>query len=353
VEARWAHNPKVAGSNPAPATKADKADSIESAFSFAPEKQSIIADLQKLPQADRLIIAQILQSKPANLLEKPIDGYDDWRSELRLRGLSEGTIELYSRTVRKLFEQYPAPSSRTIRAYLDDRLEFVTPTKVRNDQKALRSFFNFLEAEGLWFDNPVKGMQLLKTKKVIRQAPDKEHVDKLLRAWDGRERRLKFRLFILLFLDTGMRINEACTLRTENVNLERLEVKIMGKGGKERIVPISPVTADLIREYRQKNPNVKSDGYLFPYNGRNGYHSKHTLEKTFRRLCKRLGIPKITPHMLRHYFATYALRNGAKLEIVSRILGHSSVAITADVYRTVKQDEIQTEHRKYSPLASS
>jgi site-specific recombinase XerD len=55
--------------------------------------------------------------------------------------------------------------------------------------------------------------------------------------------------------------------------------------------------------------------------------------------------------MLRHYFATYALRNGAKLEIVSRILGHSSVAITADVYRTVKQDEVREEHKKYSPLA--
>ena len=56
--------------------------------------------------------------------------------------------------------------------------------------------------------------------------------------------------------------------------------------------------------------------------------------------------------MLRHYFATYTLRNGAKLEVISKILGHSSVAITADVYRTVKQDEIQEEHRKYSPLAN-
>jgi len=55
--------------------------------------------------------------------------------------------------------------------------------------------------------------------------------------------------------------------------------------------------------------------------------------------------------MLRHYFATHALRNGAKLEVISKILGHSSVAITADVYRTVKQDEIREEHQKYSPLS--
>jgi integrase/recombinase XerD len=61
----------------------------------------------------------------------------------------------------------------------------------------------------------------------------------------------------------------------------------------------------------------------------------------------------ITPHGLRHYFATYALKNGAKLEVISRILGHASVGITGDVYRTVKQDEIRDEHMRFSPLAGN
>ena len=60
----------------------------------------------------------------------------------------------------------------------------------------------------------------------------------------------------------------------------------------------------------------------------------------------------ITPHGLRHYFATYALKNGAKLEVISRILGHASVGITGDVYRTVKQDEIREEHTRFNPLSS-
>jgi len=267
------------------------------------------------------------------------------------RGLAEGTIRLYTDTVNRFVKIYPSPTPRDVRDYSVMRLEKVTPTKVRNDQKSLRSFFNFLEIEGLWLDNPTKGLQLLKTKSVIRQAPEKEHVDKLLKAWNGQERRLKFRLFILLFVDTGIRILEACTLRVENVNLERLEIKVMGKGGKERVVPISPVTGHMIKEYLQKNPDIKNEGYLFPYTGKDGYHSKNNLEKTFRRLCKRLGIPRICPHMLRHYFATYSLRNGAKLEVISKILGHSSVAITADVYRTVKQEEIREEHQRFSPLA--
>jgi len=96
------------------------------------------------------------------------------------------------------------PTTRDVRNYSVQRLQEVTPTKVRNGQKALRSFFSFLEDEGLWLDNPTKGIQLLKVKRIIRQAPEKEHVDKLLGAWRGHDRRMKFRLFILLFADTAM-----------------------------------------------------------------------------------------------------------------------------------------------------
>ena len=176
-------------------------------------------------------------------------------------------------------------------------------------------------------------------------------MDMLLSAWQGEESRLKQRLLILLFVDTGIRISEAHTLTVKNVDLDQLEIRVLGKGGKERVVPISPVTADMIREYMENNPHIKKDGYLFPSNSAKGYQWRHNLEKSFRRLCDHLGIPRITPHMLRHYFATHALRNGAKLEIISKILGHSSIAITADVYRTVRQDEIKEEHRRFSPVA--
>jgi len=151
-------------------------------------------------------------------------------------------------------------------------------------------------------------------------------------------------------VDTGLRLSEACSIKRENVDLDNLQVKVEGKGKKERVVPISPVVVDRLREYINKeNPQGE---YLFPANNKLGYQGIRSVERTFTRLCKRLGIkPAISPHHLRHYFATYALKNGAKLEIVSRILGHASVGITGDVYRTVRQDEIQAEHKKYSPLA--
>jgi integrase/recombinase XerD len=319
--------------------------------------RSLLNEIAKLSQEEREQLSTLIQGK-TSLLGSPAEGLKDWEAEMVARGLSKGTITMYLRSVKKFLELYPMPTSRDLRNYAVQRKETrydgkpggVSDSKIRNDQKSLRSFFNFLEGEGLWVDNPAKKLRLMKTDKVIRQAPDKENVDKLLDAWRGSQQRLEERLLILIFVDTGLRIREACSIELKNVDLKNSEIKVMGKGRKERIVPISPITKSLIQEYLDKVPGIRGGRYLFATGSLQGYKSIHNLDRTFRRLCKKLGIPRVTPHMLRHYFATYALKNGAKLEVISKILGHASVAITADVYRTVKQDEIKEEHRKYSPV---
>jgi len=354
VAARRAHNPKVAGSNPAPATKKNKKPVSQEAGFFVSKDNNLsglLSKISKLSSADMQLLGSLIQSKPASILATPSDGIKDWQNELNIRGLSPRTIRMYSATLRQVFKQYPNPISQTVRAYLADRLVAVSPTKVRNDQKGIKSFFNFLEEQGLWLDNPVKGMKLLRIAKVIRQAPDKEDVDKLLKAWHSSKRRLKERLFIALFADTGIRLTEACSIQRQNVFIDRQEIKVLGKGKKERIVPISPAVVELVNQYLA---TLYSDSiYLFPARNKNGFQDQRIIDRVFVRICKRLHIKPITPHCLRHYFATYTLRNGAKLEVISRILGHASVGFTGDVYRTVKQDEIRDEHPKFSPLASS
>jgi integrase len=321
--------------------------------------KSLLNQIAKLSPEERELLFSLAQGK-ASTLNSPAEGIQDWETDMVARGLTRGTIDMYTGTVKRFLSLYPMPTSRDLRNYSVQRLQVVTPTKVRNDQKALRSFFNFLEAEGLWLANPAKSLKLIKTDKVIRQAPDKEDVDKLLGAWAGSQQRIKDRLLIALLVDTGLRISEACSIEWENVDIENSQIKVMGKGRKQRIVPISPVIVAKLREYLGTG---SPQGYLFPA----GQKPKHIQEKygeeikrphwgtrsvdrTFRRICKRLGIKPISPHGLRHFYATTMLKNGAKLEIVSKILGHASVGITADVYRTVKQDEIQAEHAKYSPL---
>jgi site-specific recombinase XerD len=312
--------------------------------------KSLLKQVAQLSPEERKELLSVLQSDKSSTLSSPTEGLPDWQADMVARGLAKGTISLYTRTVKRFLDLYPMPTRRDVRNYSVQRLQEVSPSKVRNDQKSLRSFFGFLEVEGLWIDNPTKGLKLLKTDKVIRQAPEKEHVDQLLAAWGDSAQRLEDRVLITLFVDTGLRIREACSLEIKNIDLPNRQLKVMGKGRKERLVPISPITASLIQEYLDKHSWLKEGRYLFATGSKQGYKSIHNLERTFRRLCKRLGIPRVTPHMLRHFFATVSLRNGAKLEVISKILGHSSVAITADVYRTVKQDEIQAEHEKFGPL---
>ncbi|GAI54943.1 unnamed protein product [marine sediment metagenome] len=114
--------------------------------------------------------------------------------------------------------------------------------------------------------NPVAKMKLLKVAKVIRKAPEPEDVNKLLAAWSGPSNagRMKDRLLIALLADTGLRITEACSIKEENINLDELQIKVMGKGKKERIVPISPVIADKIQEYREYH---KTTEFLYPASG--------------------------------------------------------------------------------------
>jgi len=152
---------------------------------------------------------------------------------------------------------------------------------------------------------------------------------------------------VILLLDTGLRISEACSIQIANINLGQLEILVDGKGGKQRIVPISPFTASLLNGWLDIYKPVK---WLFPANNANGYWDKTSLEKTMRLVCRINNIRPITPHCLRHFFATHNLKYGARLDVISKILGHASTAITADIYVHVDRDDIHNTHRSFSPL---
>ena len=126
--------------------------------------QLLLLSILKLPQADRQLLNSLLQSKPASILTTPSNGVTDWQNDLNIRGLSPNTVDLYSRTVMKVLRVYPNPTSQQIRAYLADRLKVASQTKVRNDQKALKSFFNFLEGPGLWLDKENNRKKLIYSK---------------------------------------------------------------------------------------------------------------------------------------------------------------------------------------------
>lgn len=306
-------------------------------------------------------------------LEKPADGIGAWLDKLRGEGYSPGTIRSYHYIVRKYLAEDPKPTPQSIRAFLARRLEVdkVSATAVKNDQKALKSLFTFLYDEGLWGNNPMARIKPIKIPKKEREPATTEQVEALLRgdytlrtrvskkvaATDRdkakykqrtRETTARFKAMMHILCNTGFRVTEAASILRDNVKFKPPQIKVMGKGGKERVVPISIEAACYIAFWIDASKHIDSP-YLFPGVDPQRHWDVSSIQENMHRVCTKLGIPPVTPHMIRHWFATSMLRNGAKLEVVSRLLGHARLDTTG-VYRHVLSDEIQEEYNKHRPV---
>jgi len=271
-----------------------------------------------------------------------------WIACLKAEQYSPRTIEQYLLVVRKYIKLDSQPTFLSIQHYLATRLGQVSSSRVNTDRKALRSYFRFIHTIGLWPTDPTQNLKPIRVKYKEREIPKDEDITKLLKEpCYCKKDTEKFRLMVVLLLDTGLRINEACSILKDNIYFDSLGIKVTGKGGNERFVPISEYTGKLLETWLKAHPDTK---WLFPANNAWGYWDERSFEKTMKRQCQRCGIKPFSPHALRHYFATHNLRNGARLEIVSKILGHASIAITADLYCHIDREEIHEAHRRYSPF---
>ena len=241
-------------------------------------------------------------------------------------------------------QPWPAPKNGAIPAS-DQRPE----EGGRTARKALRSLFSFLKKEGLRHDDPTEGIRHIRVPYNEKQYPSVDDVEKVLEVGCLRSNDTdKIRMLIRLIATTGLRLTEAASLRKDGIDFKANELRIMGKGRKLRVVPLLPQVAMAIKEYIERRPS--DSPFAFPGRTRTGHAEIHNIEKTLKRACVRAGVEPFTPHQLRHLYATEMLRNGAKLEVVGRILGHSSIGITADIYRHVRTGEMHDEARRYAPM---
>lgn len=292
---------------------------------------------------ERLALAEGVSSHADYKL--PIANLDLWLIKLRSERKSEGTVRLYEYLVRRFLRQVPSPERTNIREYLARRIGDTSPSSAETERKALASLFSFLHAEGLWPDNPLDGVRHIGPRwgEMERRCPAVGDVERVLEAGFMRSQdALKMRTVVTLLATTGIRLTECMSLRREGVDLKARELKVLGKGGKRRVVPLLESTVETLRRYLEER---QSDSpFVFPGRGRAGYAEIYNIEKTLKRACMRAGVEPFTPHQLRHFYATEMLRNGAKLEVVGRILGHSSIGITADMYRHVSRGEMHEGH---------
>ncbi len=280
------------------------------------------------------------------------------------RGLSRNTIVSYRSDLiffkdfcaRKGFNPLGPDGRGAVSAYLlqlknDGR----TSATISRRLAALKSLFRFLISEGYLDTDPTENMESPKKVQKLPRVLTTAEVDKLLaQPRAGTPSGLRDKAMLELLYATGIRVSELVSLDRGSVNLEEGYIRCVGKGSKERIVPMGQVAARFTEAYlqraRAKLMGSKNSQALFL----NRYGNKMTRQgfwKIIKKYTARAGIKKdITPHTLRHSFATHLLENGADLRSVQELLGHADIS-TTQIYTHLTGNRIKEVYRKTHPRA--
>ena len=161
----------------------------------------------------------------------------------------------------------------------------------------------------------------------------------------------KYRTVLTTLYAGGLRISEACHLRPGDIDSKRMVITIRGKGGKERLTMLSSRLLSCLRDYWRLEQPAK-DGWLFPGRTRAGHISPEATRKVFHKAVAAVGITKkVTPHSLRHSFATHLIESGVDITVVQELLGHGSI-LTTQLYTHVSTEQIAVTHSPYDLLGT-
>ncbi|WP_035649734.1 site-specific tyrosine recombinase XerD [Flavobacterium sp. ASV13] len=271
----------------------------------------------------------------------------DYQSYLRIeRGLSKNTIENYGFDIERLclfleqnkIEISPVKiSDETLQQFIYSVAKEVNPRSQARIISGLKSFFNYLIFEDYRNDNP---LELIESPKTGRKLPDTlsvEEIDALIAAIDlSSNEGERNRAILETLYGCGLRVSELTTLKISDLYFDEGFIKITGKGNKERFVPIGKLTKKYIEIYKDEvRPNlIIKKGFedtLF-LNRRGNQLTRAMIFTIIKDLAVRVGLHKnISPHTLRHSFATHLLENGADLRSIQLMLGHESIT-TTEIY---------------------
>ena len=232
-------------------------------------------------------------------------------------------------------------------------LQKVQPRSINRKISSLKSFFKHCLIQGELTKNPVKTLQVLKTKKRLPSYVEQEQMQDLLEkkvfpnTYNGH---FEYLVVALLYF-TGMRVSELVNLKETNIDQKRLQFKVLGKGNKERIIPMHPTLASSIEVYlKMRNEEFKEQAFtqlLYTGNGR-AVSTRQVYDIVKKHLSTVTTAEKKSPHVLRHSFATHLTGNGAELNAVKELLGHSSLAAT-QVYTHNSIERLRDIHKKAHP----
>lgn len=278
------------------------------------------------------------------------------------QGSSVRTDESYGRDLQRLAEWAVAHGAATPAALSAGHLrEFVyflkdlglSPASIRRGVSAIRTWFKFLMAEGVVTTDPSERLETPRKWRTLPEVLTTAEVERLLGAIPLEEPlAFRDRAMLELAYGAGLRVGEWITLKVNDLLLHEGVVRVFGKGGKERLVPVggsaTGAVAIYLRELRPRLERGKGAGVLF-LNARGAPLSRMGAWKILRKYVQLAGITKtVTPHTLRHSFATHLLEGGADLRSVQEMLGHADIS-TTQIYTHVDREYLRSVHRQYHP----
>lgn len=277
------------------------------------------------------------------------------------KGLSSNSIEAYQLDLQRLRNYMDKHGIDIVHASFDDLQAFVFETSkeitsVRTQARliaGIHSFYRFLLYHNYIEQDP---SELIETPKKEMHLPDVlsvEEIDRMIAQIDmSKSESHRNRAIIEMLYGSGLRVSELVNLQLSNIFLQEGYMRITGKGNKQRLVPISPVATEWFGYWMQDRStlDVKPEAIDIAFlNRRGGQLTRAMIFTIIKSLAQEAGIQKtISPHTLRHSFATHLLQNGADLRIIQQLLGHESIS-TTEIYTHVDIQDLREAIIKYHP----
>lgn len=272
------------------------------------------------------------------------------------KGLSKNTIKSYESDLKEFFawchkihKKLPSKlTSSSINIYLGYLFnKNIKSSSVNRKLSTLKAFYIFLYKQKLILKIPTEDIEAPKIQKKLPSTLSENEVEKLLKApKDKNIIELRDKAMLEMLYATGMRISELVNLKEVNVDKNRQVVKVLGKGSKERLIPFGDEALDSLQKYLHKRNSRNI--YIF-LNNRDNKLSRVGFWQRVKIYLKRVHLKSdITPHTLRHAFATHLLNRGADLRSVQLLLGHSDLS-TTQIYTHIAKQRLSEMHKKHHP----
>ena len=296
-----------------------------------------------------------MASRDEQLLDQFLDAV--WAE----KGLSENTLKSYRYDLRRLALYQQEQGGHLVDANREQLLKFLaaqvqagrSPRSLSRYLSGFRQFYRWLLREGRVDKDPSALIESPKLGRGLPKALGEQQVEALLEAPDtGTPLGLRDRTMLELMYATGLRVSELIGLEGTHLNINQGVVRIVGKGGKERLVPLGEEANEWLQRYlREARPELMKGGdcrQLFVTARRAGM-TRQAFWYAIRKHALQAGISQqVSPHMLRHSFATHLLNHGADLRVVQMLLGHSDLS-TTQIYTHIAREGLKQIHRTHHP----